>query len=139
VTQQSGQSYDDLDELPGWARRGISFAAVMLILLGVFQAIAGLTALFDDRFFVVAENYVFDLDPTVWGWIHLALGIVMLAAGLGLMSGASWATGAAVFLVLLSAILNFFVIPYYPFWSLLLIALDIWVLFSLTRLALDEE
>ena len=111
----------------------------MLILLGVFQTIAGLTALFDDQFFVVAENYVFDLDPTLWGWIHLVLGIVMVAVGLGLMSGAGWARGAAVFLAMLSAILNFFVIPYYPFWSLLLIGLAVWVLFSLTRLALDEE
>jgi hypothetical protein len=138
VTQQSDTSYDDIDELPAWARRGISFAAVMLILLGVFQTIAGLTALFDDRFFVVAENYVFDLDPTVWGWIHLVLGIVMVAAGVGLMSGASWARDIAVFLAMLSAILNFFTIPYYPFWSLLLIGLDVWVIFSLTRLALEE-
>jgi hypothetical protein len=138
VTQQPDTSYDDLDELPAWARRGISFAAVMLILLGVFQTIAGLTALFDDRFFVVAENYVFDLDPTVWGWIHLVLGVVMVAAGVGLMSGASWARDIAVFLAMLSAILNFFTIPYYPFWSLLLIGLDVWVLFSLTRLALEE-
>ena len=128
MTQQSDPSYDDLDELrPGPAghllRRRHADPARRL------SDHRGLTALFDDQFFVVAENYVFDLDPTLWGWIHLVLGIVMVAVGLGLMSGAGWARGAAVFLAMLSAILNFFVIPYYPFWSLLLIGLAVWVLF----------
>ena len=135
VTQPS---YDPTDELPGWAKRGISFAAAMMVVLGVFQVIAGLTALFDDGFFVVAENYVFDLDPTAWGWIHLLLGIVFVLAGVGLARGAGWARDTALILVMVSAVVNFLNIPSYPFWSLLVIGLDVWVIFALTRLAFED-
>jgi hypothetical protein len=120
-------------EATGWAIGGITFAATMLIIIGAFQAIAGLVAIVDDQFYVVARNYTFDLDVTGWGWIHLILGILLLATGFGLFSGKTWAALTALFLAALTAIENFFFIPYYPFWSILVIALCIWVIWSLTR------
>jgi hypothetical protein len=117
----------------GWAVGGITFAACILTLIGAFQVIAGLTAIFNDNFFVVARNYTFDLDTTAWGWIHLLVGVLMLATGFGLFGRRAWAAVAAIFLALLSAVVNFFFIPYYPFWSILVIALDVWVIWSLTR------
>jgi hypothetical protein len=131
-------SNDPTEELPPWARRGIGFGVAMMVMLGVFQVIAGLTALFDDRFFVVAENYAFDLDPTFWGWIHLLLGIVFVVAGVGLARGVGWARDVAILLAMVSAVVNFLNIPSYPFWSLLVIGLNVWVIFSLTRLAFEE-
>ena len=125
--------YEPERELSGWALGGISFAATMMILIGVFQVIAGLVAIFDDGFYVVTENYTFDLDASAWGWIHLILGILLLVAGYGLFTGATWATIVAIALAVLTAIENFFFIPYYPFWSLLVIALCIWVIWALTR------
>ena len=133
MTQYTESSYDDTRPLSGWAVGGISFAAALMIVVGFFQIIAGLTAIFDDDFYVVAQNYVFDLDPTAYGWLHLLLGIVGLFAGFGLFSGAAWAGIVAITLAMLSAILNFFLIPYYPFWSILVIALSIWVIWALTR------
>ena len=120
-------------QLSGWAVGGISFAAAMMITVGIFQVIAGLTAIFDDEFYVITQNYTFDLDVTAWGWIHLLLGILLLVAGWGLFSGAAWAAVVALTLAILSAVANFFFIPYYPFWSLLVIALDIWIIWALTR------
>jgi hypothetical protein len=117
----------------GWAVGGIAFAATVLTIIGVFQIIAGLTAIFDDDFYVVAQNYTFDLDTSAWGWIHLLLGILLVATGWGLFSRSAWAGVTAIMLASLSAILNFFFIPYYPFWSILVIALDIWVIWALTR------
>jgi hypothetical protein len=117
----------------GWAVGGIAFAATVLTIIGVFQIIAGLVAIFDDGFYVVTQNYTFDLDATAWGWIHLLLGILLLVTGFGLFSGSAWAGVTAIMLASLSAILNFFFIPYYPFWSILVIALDIWVIWALTR------
>jgi hypothetical protein len=117
----------------GWAVGGIAFAATVLTIVGVFQIIAGLVAIFDDEFYVVAANYTFDLDATAWGWVHLLLGILLVATGFGLFSRAAWAGVTAIMLASLSAILNFFFIPYYPFWSILVIALDIWVIWALTR------
>jgi hypothetical protein len=125
--------YDESPGPSGWAVGGITFAGVMMILIGTFQAIAGLVAIIDDNFYVVGQNYTFDIDTTAWGWIHLLLGIVILLAGFYLFRGAAWAGVTAVVLAGLSAIANFFFIPYYPFWSLLMIAMAIWVIWSLTR------
>jgi hypothetical protein len=82
---------------------------------------------------VVTQNYTFDLDVTAWGWIHLILGIVMILTGFSLFSGKTWAAVVAIALATLSAIANFFFIPYYPFWSILVIGLDVWVIWALTR------
>ena len=120
-------------EVSGWAIGGITFAAVAIMLIGGFQVIAGLAAIFDDEFFVIGRNYTFELDTTVWGWIHLLIGVLLLVTCWGLFTGAVWAMVTAIFLASLSALANFFFIPYYPFWAILVIALDVWVIWSLTR------
>lgn len=117
----------------GWVTGGVIFAAAAMIVIGCFQAIAGIAAIAGDEFFVVTQNYTFDLDTTAWGWVHLILGIVILLAGAALFSGAVWAGAVAIVLAILSAIANFFFIPYYPFWSIVVIALDIWVIWAISR------
>jgi len=119
--------------ISGWVVGGITFAGTMLILIGMFQAIDGLVAIFNDDFFLVTQNYTFNLDTTAWGWIHLLLGIVMVLAGWSIFAGKTWAAVVALTLAMLSAVANFFFIPYYPFWSLIMIALDCWVIWALTR------
>ena len=127
------QYESDTPTVSGWAVGGVTFAGTMMILVGVFQTIAGLAAILEDEFFVVTQNYVFDLDVTAWGWIHLIIGIVAILAGYFLFVGRAWAAALAILLAMLSAISNFFFIPYYPFWSLLMIAIAIWVIWSVTR------
>src|SRR5918994_1695073 len=73
-------------ELSGWAEGGIAFAATVMLIAGVFQALNGLAALIDDQFYVVTANYAFDLDVSTWGFIHLIIGIVLILGGLGLFS-----------------------------------------------------
>jgi hypothetical protein len=121
------------DQPSGWALGGVVFAACVLTLIGAFQVIAGLAAIIDDEFFVVARNYTFDVDTTAWGWIHLLLGVLLIVTGFGLFGRAAWAAVAAIFFASLSAVANFFFIPYYPGWAILIIALDVWVIWSLTR------
>jgi uncharacterized membrane protein len=123
----------DPPEVSGWALGGVAFAATVLIIIGLFQVIAGLVAIFDDDFYVVTRNYTFDLDTTAWGWIHLILGILLVVVGWSLFARRPWAGVTAIMLAALSAVENFFFIPYYPFWSILVIALDIWVIWALTR------
>ena len=120
-------------ETPGWAVGFILFAAVMMIMVGVFQALQGLVAIFENEFYVPTRNYLFQFDATTWGWTHLILGLLVAFAGYGLLSGKTWARTVAIFLAVLSAIANFAFIPYYPFWSLLMIGLAVWVIWSLTR------
>jgi hypothetical protein len=131
ATQYDRQQGDQ--PVSGWAVGGIAFAATMMTMIGVFQALSGLVAIFNDEFYVVARNYTFDLDVSAWGWIHLIIGIGVFATGLGLFARATWAGVVAIMLCMLSALANFFFIPYYPFWSILVIALNVWVIWALTR------
>jgi hypothetical protein len=129
--QTSGYGSRVRENPPGLALGFIVFAAVMMMMTGVFQALAGLVAIFENTFYVAARNYTFEFDVTAWGWIHLILGVIVALAGFGLLSGATWARVVGITLAVLSAIANFLFIPYYPFWSLLIIALDVFVIWAL--------
>ena len=115
----------------GWAVGFTVFAAVMMIMVGVWQALAGLIAIFENEFYVPTRNYLFEFDVTAWGWIHLVLGVIVAFAGWGLLSGQTWARVVGITLAALSATANFLFIPYYPFWSMLIIAVDIFVIWAL--------
>jgi hypothetical protein len=108
------------------------FAAVLMIMVGIFHAAQGLVAIINDTFYVVGEEYVFQFDVTTWGWIHLLLGILVAVAGFALFSGAVWARTVGVALAVLSAVANFLWMPYYPFWSIAIIALNVFVIWALT-------
>jgi hypothetical protein len=119
-------------ETSGTAVGFILFAAIMMIMVGVFQALQGLIAIFENEFYVATRNYLFQFDATTWGWIHLVVGLVVAFAGWGLLSGRTWARVVGITVVLLSALANFLFIPYYPFWALLLITLDVFVIWAIT-------
>ena len=128
----SSTARDAPREPSGWAVGLILFAAMMMIIIGVFQAIQGLVGIFENEFYVATRGYLFQFDATTWGWIHLLIGLLMAFAGWGLLSGRTWARTVAVMVAVLSAIANFLFIPYYPFWSLLIITLDILVIWAVT-------
>jgi tetrahydromethanopterin S-methyltransferase subunit F len=121
----------DRRQTSGWATGGILFAGLMLIMVGIWQALEGLIAIFENEFYVATRNYLFQFDVTTWGWIHLILGLVMAVAGWGLFSGRTWARVLGITVAVLSAIANFLWLPYYPFWSLLIIAVDIFVIWAI--------
>ena len=115
----------------GWAVGFILFAAIMMIMVGIWQALQGLIAIFENEFYVATRNYLFQFDATAWGWIHLLIGLLVAFAGWGLLSGRTWARVVAITLAVLSAIANFLFIPYYPIWSLLIIAVDVFVIWAI--------
>jgi hypothetical protein len=124
---------EDYPEESGWAIGGVVFAASAMLIIGCWQAIEGLAAIINDDFFVLTQNYAFDLDTTAWGWVHLIVGVLVALAGLALFAGQTWAAIVAAILAGISAVTNFFFIPYYPWWSITIIALAVWVIWSLTR------
>ena len=73
---------------------------------------------FNDTFYVVGQEYVFQFDVTTWGWMHLLLGILVAFAGFFIFRGAIWARTIGVIVAALSVIVNFAWLPYYPVWSL---------------------
>ena len=115
-----------------WAAGYAAFAGVVLIMVGFFQAIAGLVAIVNDTFYVATKDYVFKFDVTTWGWIHLVVGIIVLVAGFGIFSGNVLARTVGVIAALVSGVAAFMWVPYYPFWAIVIIALDIAVIWALT-------
>ena len=120
------------DDYSSWAVGWTGFAGVMLIMIGVMDVIQGLVALIDDEFYVVTREFIFEFDVTTWGWIHLILGAVLIASGIGLFSGNLAARIVGVIVAGLAAIANFAWLPYYPVWGIIVIAICIAVIWSLT-------
>ena len=119
------------EKTSGGAIGFILFAAIMMIMIGCFQAFAGLVGLLNDTFYVATRDYVLQFDATSWGWIHLIIGLLVAFAGWGLLSGRTWARVVGITVVVLSAFANFAWIPYYPFWALTIILLDVFVIWAL--------
>jgi hypothetical protein len=113
----------------GW----VAFAGVLLLFLGVLHVVQGLVALLDQEFFVVrSSGLLLDLGYTAWGWVHLASGLVVLAAGYGVFAGAVWARAVGVAVALASALTSLIFLAAYPVWSMLAIALDVVLVWALT-------
>jgi hypothetical protein len=108
----------------------ILFAAILMIMGGVFQAFTGLVAIFNDQFLIPTREYLFQFDRTSWGWIHLALGVVVAGAGAGLLAGRTWGRVVAIVLALCSAVVMFAFLPQYPLWALIVIALSVAVIWA---------
>ena len=114
-----------------WAASGAIFAAVVLLMMGLWQLVMGIVAVVRGSFFVVTQNYLYSFSTTGWGILHIVLGALAALAGLALFTGATWARAIGIFFAVLSATANFFFIPYYPFWSLLEIAMAVFVIWAL--------
>jgi hypothetical protein len=112
----------------GW----VVFGGVMLIMLGTFQVIEGLIALFDDGFYLVSQSgLAIDVDYNTWGWTHIIIGAIGVLAGLGLLAGNMAARVVGVGVAFLSAVVNLAFISAYPVWSVLMIALDVVVIYAI--------
>ncbi|SDH20075.1 hypothetical protein SAMN05421505_112150 [Sinosporangium album] len=107
------------------------FAATILVVLGIWSFLQGLAAIFQGHFFVVQPGYIYSIGTTGWGWVHLILGILLFIIGICLFLGQTWARVLGVILAAISAVLNFLFIPFYPLWSIVLIAVDIFVIWAL--------
>ena len=107
-------------------------AAIILIIGGICHAMQGFVAIATNEFYVTTQRWIFQFDVTTWGWIHVIVGAVAALAGVGLFSGAVWARTVAVAVAAVSILVNFAWLPYYPIWSILIIAFDFFVIWALT-------
>ena len=118
-------------QVTGWTG-WVVFAGVMMVLQGIFHAVAGLTALFNSEWLVVTESQLLVFDFTTWGWIHLIAGILVLVAGFQVMQGSAWARVVGVFVAVVSALGALASVELYPFWSIVLITVDVLIIYALT-------
>lgn len=126
----TGARYDD-DAGTAWAG-WVVFGAVVLIVMGLFQVIEGLVALFDDGFYAVSSNgLAVELDYNTWGWVHIVLGCLAGLVGIGLLVGNLAARMAGVAIAFLSAVVHLLFASAYPLWAVIVIALDVLVIYAI--------
>lgn len=119
-------------EQTGWVG-WVGFAAIILILNGAISAIQGIVALIgSNTYYVATRAGLFLFDITGWGWWNLIIGVLLVLTGVALFSGAMWARVIAVILVCLSALGQLFLVPAQPWWSVIVIAIDVLVIYAIT-------
>jgi hypothetical protein len=129
VPRQSARSASEPSGWVGW----IAFAGTMLMIIGGLNVVQGLVAVFNDEYYLVTKNgLTVHLDYTAWGWTQIIAGLVVIGAGLGILAGQMWARVVGVILASLSILVNFAFIAAYPFWSVIVIAMDVFVIMALT-------
>ena len=112
----------------GW----VWFAGIVLFTSGFFNAISGLVAVFSPNSLVgVSDAGIVVLDVSTWGWIHLVIGVLRVLTGFALLSGKGWAPMVAIVLVAINATAQFTTLQVTPWWSLVTIVLDVFVLWAL--------
>ena len=116
----------------GFAAGTSMAAAVIMVTVGIIQFFQGIAAVAEDEVFVLGIEYVYKFDLTTWGWIHIVLGALVAIVGLALFTGAGWARVSAIIVAAISILANFLWLPYYPAWSLLIIALDVVVIWAVS-------
>jgi len=107
-------------------------AGILLVLVGFFHVVQGLVELINGDFYAVTANWAFRFNVTTWGWLHLIGGLIALLTGFGLFTGSVLARTVAVIVAMVSAVASFMALPYYPWWSILIIVFDVLVIWALT-------
>lgn len=133
----SGRNYEDSTK-GIWAYGIAAFGGVLLVTVGLFQLIEGLSAIVEDDVFLVTSDYLYSFDLTTWGWIHLAVGAVAVVVGLCVLYGQTWARATGILIATVSVVANFAWLPHFPVWSLLVIAVDVLVIWALSSLIVNS-
>ena len=112
----------------GW----VIFAGVILLISGIFSIVQGIVAVVGpNSYYVVTEGSLFLFDVAGWGWWNIILGVLLALTAVALMAGQTWARVVAVILVIISAIGQLLLIPAQPWWSIIVIAIEILVIYAL--------
>ncbi|HWL96301.1 MAG TPA: hypothetical protein VNP20_03095 [Nocardioidaceae bacterium] len=125
------QVHRDIAQPSGWVGM-VVFGGLMMIVAGTFHAMAGLVGLFNDSYWLVpSQDLVVTVDYTTWGFVHLVIGVLAIAAGAGILAGQAWARATGVVLAVISALVNIAFLAAFPLWAMLIIALDVLVIYAL--------
>ncbi|WP_329133115.1 hypothetical protein OG552_15015 [Streptomyces sp. NBC_01476] len=115
-----------------WAAGGTAFAGTLLLIAGILAILEGIAGISRDVVYVVTHgSYTYKFNARAWGWIHLVIGVIAFLVGYGVLRGAEWARWTGILIAGLSMIANFIFLPYQPVWAVILIAIDIFVIWSL--------
>lgn len=118
-----------------WAAGGTVFAASMMVMVGIWQVLVGIAALVEDEIFVTTPNYLYQFDLTAWGTVHVIVGALVAVTGAFVFMGRKWAYWTGVVIAAISATSQFFWMPWQPLWSMVMIAIDVFVIWALATAA----
>lgn len=115
-----------------WVGRGW-FAAILIVLSGALEVLFGILAILlpASQYFTTREGTTV-FFVSLWGWWHLLIGLVLIAAGIALANGRTWARVFAVVAVALNAVSQLLSLPAQPWWSIVVFTLDIVVIYAIT-------
>ncbi|WP_432058055.1 DUF7144 family membrane protein [Streptomyces sp. bgisy022] len=116
-----------------WAAGGATFAGVLLLLNGVLAMFQGIAAIVEDDVYARIGDYVYEVSLIGWGWILLVLGVVAAVVGWGILSSREWARATGIALASLSLVAQFLFLPYAPVWSVIMMAINLFVIWSLAN------
>ncbi|GGX66323.1 DUF7144 family membrane protein [Streptomyces fructofermentans] len=108
------------------------FAGSVMMLSGPLSILMGASGIARDNLFA-ASQYAYRFDLTAWGWIHIAVGLALVVAGMGVVTNRSWGRGVGAVAAGVSLITQFMFVPYYPLWAIPVMTLDLLIIFALTR------
>ena len=123
----------DPDRGGGW----LTFAGILLMIVGVLNIIGGISAIDDANFWVANAKYQFG-DLNTWGWVILILGCVQVLTSLGLFARNGLARGVGVVFASLAALAALLMLPAYPLWSLALFTMDILIIYGLVSYGSED-
>ena len=109
----------------------VVLAAVLMCIVGIFNIVTGLVAVFNDTIYSQGSNVTVVLDVTGWGWFHIVWGLLMLGTGMALYAGQTWARVIAILLVSVNMISQLMEMPAYPLWGLVILTLDILIIWAI--------
>lgn len=117
----------------------MGFAATTMLVVGLFNVIIGIVALFKSTYYAVGPSGLLVLDLTGWGWLHLILGALVIVAGTALFTGATWARVVTVLVAGFNALASLAFMSAYPLWSIIVIAFDVLVIWAVITADAEAE
>lgn len=120
------------EESSGWTGLAL-FAGVVMLMIGVIHVIQALVAFLRPQFYLVGSNDLLVFDFTTWGWLLLISGVILLAAGIGVMAGTLWGRVLGIMVTSINAIGQVAFLAAFPIWSIIVVALDVAVIYAIAR------
>jgi hypothetical protein len=115
------------------------FAATLLLIAGTLNIIYGIGSLDDANIFVNDQRYIFTNLNTL-GWVLIVLGLIQLTGGFSLMAGNTYGRVIGIIGATFGAVGALLSIGgAYPWWSLGIFVLCLYVLHGLLILGDDER
>jgi len=116
----------------GTVAEGVSaLAGVLLVVSGIADMMQGLAAIDGGDLYLHRTGNLFDFNLTAWGWVHLVIGALCVVVAIGILRKAAWGQLSGIIIASLSALTNFAFLPTFPFWSIVVIAFDLIVIWAL--------